>query len=491
MKVTSERIVVGGFGLALLLLCAVGGAAYFNVQMLVENRRWVDHTHRVLKTLNELSSSLNNVETGRRGYVLTEETNYLETYNTEIQSTKEAIETVRQLIRDNLKQKRTLEQLEPIVAQKLALSEQSIDLIQQKQSTTAAQRTLSQQGIISQQLIQAKLAEMDAQERTLLQQRTAATDKSVQTIFVLIVVGYCLSFSLLLGVYFLLQRQIRDRKKAEAALIEANKQLESKIQEHTEVNAILQKEIVRRLAVQQKLEQLARSLKHSNQELEQFAYVASHDLQEPLRAVTSYTQMLSRKYQNNLDEKADKYINYIVDGATRMQQLINDLLTYSRVGRQKLELTTTDCNAVLEQIFRNLQVTIMESNGVITYDSLPTVMADTAQLTQLFQNLIANALKYHGEDPPKVHISATRQEAEWVFSVQDNGIGIDPQYAERIFIIFQRLHTRRSYPGTGIGLAICKKIVELHKGRIWVESQPGAGTTFLFTIPIDATDKDN
>jgi PAS domain S-box-containing protein len=245
--------------------------------------------------------------------------------------------------------------------------------------------------------------------------------------------------------------------------------------------------ITARKEAEQQMLQLTEDLKRSNEELEQFAYVASHDLQEPLRAITSYTQLLAQRYQGNLDDRADKYINYIVDGATRMQQLINDLLAYSRLGTRGQEFEPADCKAAVQQSLCNLQIAIAEKKAVITCDAMPTVMADEFQLVQLFQNLIANSIKFCRQDIPLIHIAACRQENEWVFSVRDNGIGIDPEYADRIFIIFQRLHSRRQYSGTGIGLAMCKRIVERHGGRIWVESQEGKGATFSFTIPIIST----
>ena len=229
-------------------------------------------------------------------------------------------------------------------------------------------------------------------------------------------------------------------------------------------------------------------LDRSNKELELFAYVASHDLQEPLRMVSSYTQLLARRYKGRLDANADEFIAYAVDGANRMQSLINDLLAYSRVGTRGKEFEPTDCTAVFDQTLANLKVTLEESDAAVACGPLPTVMADKMQIGQLFQNLIGNAIKYHGDEPPRVQVSAEQKGKEWVFSVRDNGIGIDPQYAERIFVIFQRLHTREEYPGTGIGLAICKKIVERHGGRIWMESQLGSGATFYFTIPVGNKD---
>ncbi len=233
------------------------------------------------------------------------------------------------------------------------------------------------------------------------------------------------------------------------------------------------------VALREKTEKLARS----NEDLEQFAYVASHDLQEPLRMVTSYVQLLAKRYGGKLDADANEFIDFAVDGAVRMRKLINDLLTYSRVGTQGKELSPTDSEAALAQSVKDLEVTIEENGALVTHDPLPMVMADRPQLGQLFQNLIGNAIKFRGTEPPRVHISASRNGKGWIFSVRDNGIGIAPEYSERIFIIFQRLHGRQEYAGTGIGLAICKKIVERHGGHIWVESDLGKGATFCFSLP--------
>ena len=244
---------------------------------------------------------------------------------------------------------------------------------------------------------------------------------------------------------------------------------------------------IRDITERRRLEKLAveriAELARSNDELAQFGYVASHDLQEPLRAVASCVQLLKKRYGGQLDARADEFIDHSVAGIKRMETLINDLLAYSRVASQAQPLVKTDCGAVVDTALANLGVAIAESGAVVTHDVLPVVDADPTQLAQVFQNLIGNAIKFRGERAPVIHIGVGTSPEQWTLSVTDNGIGIDPQYFERVFVVFQRLHTRTEYQGTGIGLAICKKIVERHGGRIWVESAPGAGTAFRFTLP--------
>jgi len=252
------------------------------------------------------------------------------------------------------------------------------------------------------------------------------------------------------------------RKQAEAELQEANGQLILKAQQ----------------------------LSRSNAELEQFAYVASHDLQEPLRMIASYTQLILRRYGDRFDGDAREFMDFIVDGATRMKQLIEDLLAYSRVGTHGKAFRPTDSGAAVQKALANLRAAIESSNGTVTCDPLPTINADEFQLVQLFQNLIGNALKFKGAETPRVHISVNEQADTWTFGVKDNGIGIDGEYFDRIFMVFQRLHSRADYPGTGIGLAICKKVVDRHGGRLWIESGVGSGSTFWFTVPkkVEAVD---
>ena len=240
-----------------------------------------------------------------------------------------------------------------------------------------------------------------------------------------------------------------------------------------------------RLAAMEKLKQTSADLERSNTELQQFAYVASHDLMEPLRMIASYLELLSGRAHEKLGAEEREFIGYAVDGAARMQGLIQDLLAYARVDTRGRPLEPTDCERVLKTVLANLKLAIDESHAVIEHEPLPTVKGDSSQLTQVFQNLIGNAIKFHGKGPPRVYIGARRNNGEWLFQVKDNGIGIDPKNFERIFVLFQRLHTRQEYPGSGMGLAISKKIIERHGGRIWAESRVGEGTTFFFTIAAD------
>ncbi len=231
------------------------------------------------------------------------------------------------------------------------------------------------------------------------------------------------------------------------------------------------------------LEVKARELARSNEELQQFAYVASHDLQEPLRMISSYTQLLTRRFGDRLDGDAREFMDYIVDGAARMKQLIEDLLAYSRVGTRGRDFEVTESGAAFAKALANLRGAQEASGATVTHDALPQVVADGSQLTQLFQNLVGNAMKFKTNEAPRIHVACETREHVWVFTVRDNGIGLDTQYADRIFMMFQRLHNKTEYPGTGIGLAICRKIVDRHGGRIWVESKPGHGCTFGFTLP--------
>ena len=283
-------------------------------------------------------------------------------------------------------------------------------------------------------------------------------------------------------------------RKTNSELVALTMELESRVEERTReleaMNAALEREIEQRNVVENKVRDKARhlqsvldDLKKRNEELEQFAYVASHDLQEPLRMVASYTQLLAERYKGKLDEKAERYIGYAVDGATRMQRLIEALLAFSRITTHGAVFADVDSQQALAAALSNLEALIQRSGAEVTNDNLPEVRADSGQLTRVFQDLVGNALKFRSKTPPRIHVRAEPDGSSWRFSVRDNGIGIDPQYAERVFVIFQRLHSRTEYPGTGIGLALCKRIIERHGGRIWFDCREKQGTTFHFTLP--------
>ena len=305
----------------------------------------------------------------------------------------------------------------------------------------------------------------------------------------------------LLGTYLLLSRSVRrpltEFRKATAEITRGNLEKRVHITSRDEIGELASDFNIMTAKLEEQVKgledkvdertiaykELISKLRSANRDLAQFAYVASHDLQEPLRMISSYLQLLSKRYSGHIDKDADEFINYAVDGANRLQRMIIDLLTYSRVGTRGKIFAKTDIGVVLGYALTNLEVAIEEAHAKITHSDLPTVKADEVQLLQLFQNLIENAIKFRSDNPPAIHVSAERGDGEWVFSVKDNGIGIDPQYKDRLFVIFQRLHSAAKYAGTGIGLALCKRIVERHSGRIWVESEFGKGSTFRFTIP--------
>ncbi|WP_017319161.1 sensor histidine kinase [Mastigocladopsis repens] len=735
MRKLSEKVITGSFSLALLLLCGVGVASYQSLQQFQKDKQSLIHTYQVLATLDKVDDGLLAAESGRRAYILTGKADYLETYAADKQKVYQNLKALRLLTQDNANQQRRLDTLEPLSAKRFVSLDRSLSLYNQNKLDLATQIAITDQGReIRTQLLAIRQA-MEAEEESLLQRRTILTDKSVNQFVVVMSIGYCLSFILLVIVYWLLQKQIHvnktlseeamrleqqaakarlakilesitdafialdrnwcytyvnqkagellnhkpeeligkniweefpegvgkefyqayhqaveeqrmieleqyypswegwfesriypseegisvffqdftPRKLAEIALEQSERryrslvlatsqavwitdaqgkvdkdiplwraltgqreaevkgwgwldrvhprdwertkhlwnlavatqgiyQTEHRVQvqdgtyryflmrgvpvlnaegqivewvgTHTDITerklaeyTLEQANEALEIKVQQRtaeLQRLNEYLKSSNQQLEQFAYVASHDLQEPLRAVTGYTQLLEVEYQDRFDDSAKKYMTEIVDGAKRMQHLIQDLLAYSRIGTRGKEFALTDCNAVLTQVLKNLQLAIAQSNAIITQDPLPNVLADKTQLLQLFQNLIGNAIKFRREEPPQIHIGVVRgtggvegentppssptlhtlSENEVLFWIRDNGIGIKPQYLERIFEIFRRLHTRREFPGTGIGLAVCKKIVERHGGSIWAESEPGVGTTFYFTLRV-------
>jgi signal transduction histidine kinase len=444
------------FGSAVVILLAVGAVSYRSMIMSSESDRWVRHTHEVLETFQILVTDMAQIESSSRGYVLTGQESYLGSYNAAVLSAGKDAAAVRSLTKDNLQQQLQLSALEDIMAQKIRFGDAVISLRGTKGVEAAANAIRSDRG---QQIMTEFLgivSNIRNEELRLLSLRSMEAERRLGQTKIVLLFGTVLGILIAVVSGLIVCRDIVARGLAEDALRKGEEALLKTVGE----------------------------LKRSNDELQQFAYVSSHDLQEPLRMVSSYTQLLAKRYKGQLGSDADEFITFAVDGCNRMQGLIQDLLAYSRAGTNGKKLCEASSEDALQKALINLRITVEQTGAIVTHDSLPAVRTDATQLTQVFQNLVGNAIKYHGAEPPRVHVSATRNGGhEWTFSVRDNGLGIAPQYFERIFILFQRLHGRDEFEGTGIGLAICKKILERLGGRIWVESQPEKGSTFYFALP--------
>jgi signal transduction histidine kinase len=443
-----DRKIQLAFGSAILTLLVVGVISYHAMAVSSESDRWVRHTHEVLESLQDLLSSMQDLESSSRGFVLTGKESYLETYRASISRTEQEKTIVTSLTVDNPAQRLQIPKLERLAAQEIQLAGRVIDLRRTNGLEAAVDAIQNGEGQRIMEDYRELIREMEDDEQRLLVLRDAVAKRRLGQTRGVLILGTLLGLFVAVAAGWSVQRDSTQRLFAEESLL-------------------------------QKVEELNRS----NEELQQFAYIASHDLQEPLRMVASYTQLLSRRYKGKLDSNADEFISFAVDGASRMQRLIKDLLAYSRVGTKAMDLLDTSSEEALQQALINLRGAAEESGAQVTHDPLPIVVADEMQLIQLFQNLVGNAIKYQNPGVPRVHISAARNgEKRWTFSVRDNGLGIDSQYFERIFGMFQRLHKREEFEGTGVGLAICKKIVERHGGSISVESQLGHGSTFRFAL---------
>ncbi len=468
---TFRTKLVAGLATAFAILLLVASFSYRSFVRNTEDRRWVTHTHLVLENLDTLQIQLIDAETGQRGYIITGKEPYLGPYHDALGGISRSLQKLRELTADNAVQQRTLDRLTPLISAKLAVMQERIDVRKNEGLAAAAKAVEEGSGKQLMDQIRVEVAAMKQEEDGLLVVRSSELEASARKTKWFIVIGEALGFVFLAAAGFVIQQEMGRRASAEQEVRTLNKDLERRVAERTA-----------------ELAERAKDLERSNTELQQFAYVASHDLQEPLRTIASFTQLLAKRYNDKLDDKAREFINFAVDGSKRMQILINDLLAYSRVGTQGKPFTPTRCDAVLDRILKNLKTGIESSGAVITRDPLPVVMADEVQLAQLFQNLLTNAMKFRGADVPRIHISAAPDGTKWKVMVRDNGIGISPEHHDRIFVIFQRLHTKTQFPGTGIGLAISKKVAERHGGRIWIEPSPGGGTTFCFTIGDRATE---
>jgi signal transduction histidine kinase len=459
-----HRLIVG-LAAACFVLLFVAELTYSTLARNKIDWEWVSHTLLVLEKLSDLQSQVGDAETSQRGFLLTGDDSYLRLCENSLQSIPQSINAIRQLTSDNPVQQGNIGRLASDVDARLATLLLVIQ-VRKREGLTATQNFVTAgEGELRMERIRADISGMKVEENRLLLIRNAELDLSAGRAKAFIIFGEALGFCFLLIAGAIVQQEMSKRRRGEEEIRRLNVDLERRVTERT-----------RELAAR------SQDLERSNTELQQFAYVASHDLQEPLRTISSFSQLLARRYSSQLDDKAREFIAFTIDGCSRMQTLINDLLTFSRVGTECKPLHPVRCDAVLDRALKNLRAAIQESGAEIRRTALPVVMADEVQLAQLFQNLIANSIKFRGSQSPQIDISAERKDTSWTIRVRDNGIGISPEHNQRIFVIFQRLHNRTEYSGTGIGLAVCKKIAERHGGRIWVDPAPGGGSIFSFTI---------
>src|SRR5579884_952901 len=420
---------------------------------------WSTHTLRVLHSLDEVVGTLSQAESEQRGYLITRDPEFLDRFKTAAANLDGKLDALRSLTLDNSKQQQNIAQLTELAYARMAFLRRLAEIAQtDPQAAFAELRTM--RGVTLMQSARDLAASVETEETHLLDVRLADQRRLRTELWVILGVCFLSVAAVLLWARHLIAKYNERRDDAESAVRKLNAELEERVEQRTA------------------------ALVRSNRDLEHFAYVASHDLQEPLRTISSFVQLLQRRYLNKFDQDADTFVTFIVDASLRMQQLIQDLLMYSRASTQSIDFKPVDTEEVLGRALGNLKEAIEESHAKITHDPLPNVIADAMKLTQVFQNLVGNSIKFRGEDVPRIHVSARRAGKEWEFSVRDNGIGLDTQYADKIFVIFQRLHAGGQYSGTGIGLAFCKRVVEGHGGRIWVESRPGEGATFFFTLPV-------
>jgi PAS domain S-box-containing protein len=570
-----NRKVQLAFGSAILALLIVGAMSFRGIAVSTESDRWVRHTHEVLEDLQSSLSTMLDIESSYRGFVITGDEQFFKSFGASRVRSQQEETILRNLTEDNPEQQQQISTLHRLADQKIQYAETVMGLRRTKglEAASYSMRTGEGQQIMNE--YREAIRKMQDEELRLLVLRDADAKRRLGQTKAVLILGSVLGLLIATAAGWSVQRDSSGRSVAEEALREAGERFRTlannisqlvwmadekgdifwynqrwfdytgttlkemagsgwqRVYDPDHVQQVVAKiskgfqsgevwedtfplrdrdgnyrwflsqavpirdpegnvsrwfgtntDITERKQSEEHLVKTVRELKRSNDELQQFAYVASHDLQEPLRMVASYTQLLAKRYKGRLDSDADEFIAYAVDGSNRMQTLIQDLLTYSRAGTNGQVLDKISSENALEAALTNLRATIEESGAVVTHDSLPAITTAGTQLTQVFQNLIGNAIKYRSAEVPTVHVSAAKNGGnEWIFSLRDNGMGIDPQYFERIFVIFQRLHGQKEFQGTGIGLAICKKILERLGGRIWVESQPEKGSTFFFTLP--------
>jgi len=439
-------------------------------------------TDQFIRRLDELFSAVQDAETGQRGYLLTGDDQYLRPFASAQKRLPARVAEVEALAARNNVPAGKMRRIRALVEMKMAELEEVLDLVRAGGRAAALKEVETNRGDQYMSELRSAIDGIKSEQNRELEMRWEAQQRSQLRLDAVLGIGIVIGFLLLSLAYRFNVLYARERDEAEARIQRLNESLELRVQERTSNLEARTRE----------LEQRTAELQRSNADLTQFAYIASHDLQEPLRMVGSYMGLLARRYQGQLDETADRYIQFATDGAARMQTLIADLLTYSRAGTQAIEKKPVPFEQVVTSAVRNLEIAIRENSAEIHYGNLPLVDGDESKLVQVMQNLIGNAIKFHKPGvTPVIEINAKHVDHEWLFSVADNGIGFEPRYCDRIFQVFQRLHSVGRYPGNGIGLAICRRIIEHHGGKLWADSEPEVGSTFFFTLPIATEDTSN
>lgn len=462
MRESLEKQIALAFAFALLLLVGLSVISYRSTTSSLATVNLVSHTQEVIEQLDGILSSLKDAETGQRGYLITGREEYLEPYRTALPTFEQAVGRVRQLTADNPEQQRRLDALEPLIQQRLAALKAGITLRQERGFESATQWTQTNQGKELMDQVRRAVAEMKEEERRLLRAREAEAISSARRTLIVLPLGSALAFVVTALAYFVIRRELAQRRLAE-----------------------------------EQAQAFTRELERSNRELQDFAFVASHDLQEPLRKIQAFGDRLKTKYGEAISAEGRDYLERMQNAARRMHTLINDLLTFSRVTTKGQPFAPVEMSRVAREVIGDLEERIRQTGGRVEIKDLPTIDADALQMRQLLQNLIGNGLKFHRpEESPVVKVESRpvadpsgdgrgSSPGDWYqFAIIDNGIGFDEKYLDRIFTPFQRLHARHEYEGTGMGLAVCRRIVERHGGQITARSEPGRGTTFLVTLPI-------
>jgi signal transduction histidine kinase len=472
MKAAIGNNLISGIVIAIGTVLAVVILSLWQSRRLQDAGAWLRHTNQVLYQTHYVLDRSMQYELSVKDFLLTRDSSFLSANKEYETLLYQDIDSLKQLTGDNILQQQRIDSLLEYTDRNREVLERAIAMSNSDSLLPSARQVAAGATLRYSIPMRSLLTRLGNEENRLLELRRKINNRTAVELQVVLWGMIVAVMALALVVFKKVRLDLKKEKEARAELSLFNQQLEDEVRAQT---ASLQR-------LNEDLERRAAELAASNSELERFAYIASHDLQEPLRMVSSFLQLLEKRYAGQLDEKADQYIHYAVDGAERMKTLVLDLLEYSRVGSSRENFGPVDTAEVIREVESVFRDNMAVSSARMEVGPLPRVNGHKVQLVQLFQNLVGNALKYHGETAPVIRVHAHPENGLWRFSIQDNGIGIDPRFFEKIFIIFQRLHNKSEYSGTGIGLAICKKIVERHGGRIWVESKPGEGSTFYFTI---------